>query len=71
MVIPTVSKESPCAQVPLPYPAIIYARVSSKDQADNGYSLGDQVEQCLTCARKEGDDIPEACILRRTTPGRV
>ena len=69
MVAPTVPKESPCGQAALPYPAVIYARVSTKDQADNGYSLDDQVKQCLACAQKQGDDIPEAAFSRKTTRG--
>src|SRR5262245_38663865 len=69
MVTTTVTNESPFVQVRLPYPAIIYARVSSKDLADNGYSLDDQVEQCLACAQKEGDDIPASCIFKEDYTG--
>src|SRR5262245_9400480 len=38
--------------------AAIYARVSTTDQADKGYSLPTQIEACQAMARQEGYTVP-------------
>jgi site-specific DNA recombinase len=43
--------------------AAIYARVSTSDQADRGYSLPTQIEACQTLARQEGYTLPESHIF--------
>jgi site-specific DNA recombinase len=40
--------------------AAIYARVSTTDQADKGYSLPTQIEACLAWADREGYAVPES-----------
>src|SRR2546426_10560349 len=39
--------------------AAIYARVSTTDQADKGYSLPTQLEACQAMARQEGYTVPD------------
>src|SRR5438105_1684189 len=43
--------------------ACIYARVSTADQADKGYSLPTQIEACLALAHQEGYTVPEQHIF--------
>jgi site-specific DNA recombinase len=43
--------------------AAIYARVSTADQADKGYSLPTQIEACQTLARQEGYTVRESYIF--------
>ena len=43
--------------------ACIYARVSTADQADKGYSLPTQIEACQALARQEGYTVPESHIF--------
>lgn len=43
--------------------AALYARVSTTDQADKGYSLPTQIEACLVLARQEGYCVPETHIF--------
>ena len=43
--------------------AAIYARVSTKDQADNGYSLPKQVQACLKLAHQEGYTVPDTHVF--------
>ena len=43
--------------------AAIYARVSTADQADRGYSLPTQLEACQAMARQEGYAVPESHIF--------
>ena len=45
--------------------ACIYARVSTSDQADKGYSLPTQIEACLDLAEREGYVIPPGIPLWR------
>jgi site-specific DNA recombinase len=40
--------------------AAVYARVSTTDQADRGYSLPTQVEACQAMAQQEGYTVPES-----------
>ena len=40
--------------------AAIYARVSTTEQADKGYSLPTQIEACLAWADREGYAVPES-----------
>jgi site-specific DNA recombinase len=40
--------------------AAIYARVSTTDQADKGYSLPTQLEACQTMAQQEGYTVPDS-----------
>jgi site-specific DNA recombinase len=44
--------------------AAIYARVSTTDQADKGYSLPTQREACLALARQQGYTVPETHIFQ-------
>src|SRR5215470_14640502 len=43
--------------------AAIYARVSTADQADRGYSLPTQLEACQAMAQQEGYAVPESHIF--------
>src|SRR5215471_4989556 len=43
--------------------AAIYARVSTADQADKGYSLPTQLEACQAMALKEGYTVPDTHVL--------
>src|SRR5437870_2896729 len=44
-------------------PAAIYARVSTQDQADKGFSLPTQIEACLALAQRAGYAVPETHIF--------
>jgi site-specific DNA recombinase len=44
--------------------AAIYARVSTTDQADEGWSLPTQLEACLALAREQGYTVPESHIFQ-------
>lgn len=58
----------PHASVPRQSPekyAAIYARVSTSDQADKGYSLPTQIEACLDLAEREGYVVPPGVALWR------
>ena len=46
-----------------PKVAAIYARVSTADQADRGYSLPTQIEACQTLARQEGYSVPDTHVF--------
>jgi site-specific DNA recombinase len=43
--------------------AAVYARVSTTDQADKGYSLPTQIEACHTFAAREGYTVPESHVF--------
>ena len=43
--------------------AAIYARVSTTEQADKGYSLPTQLEACQAMARQEGYTVPESHVF--------
>ena len=43
--------------------AAIYARVSTTEQADKGYSLPTQVEACQALAQREGYTVPDPHIF--------
>src|SRR5262249_10651005 len=43
--------------------AAIYVRVSTKDQADRGYSLPTQLAACQTLAQQEGYAVPDSHIF--------
>jgi len=43
--------------------AVIYARVSTTDQADKGYSLPTQLEACHAMAQQEGYAVPETHVF--------
>src|SRR5262252_4774392 len=43
--------------------AAIYARVSTTDQADKGYSLPTQLEACQAMAQQEGYTVPESHVF--------
>ncbi|MDI9412021.1 MAG: recombinase family protein [Bacillota bacterium] len=42
--------------------AIIYARVSTEDQAQHGYSLVDQIDKCILRAKEEGAEKIIHCV---------
>ena len=44
--------------------AAIYARVSTQEQADKGYSLPTQIDACLETAQQHGYRVPESHIFR-------
>jgi site-specific DNA recombinase len=43
--------------------AAVYARVSTTDQADRGYSLPTQIEACQALAQREGYTVPDSHIF--------
>jgi site-specific DNA recombinase len=43
--------------------AAIYARVSTTEQADKGYSLQTQIESCQTMAQQEGYTVPDTHVF--------
>src|SRR2546423_1642685 len=43
--------------------AAIYARVSTEDQADKGYSLPTQFAACQALARQEGYAVPDTHVF--------
>src|SRR6516225_1514659 len=67
MVAPIVASSYLAKQVSrqtdTPTIAAIYARVSTTDQADRGYSLPTQLEACQAMARQEGYVVPETHVL--------
>jgi len=65
--IPTQQGSRP---IDTPQLAAIYARVSTTDQADKGYSLPTQLEACQAMARQEGYTVPESHALSMTTRAR-
>src|SRR2546423_1221823 len=56
-------RQSSTPQPPGQVPAAIYARVSTTDQADRGYSLPTQIEACQTLAHQEGYTAPESHVF--------
>src|SRR5262245_11291533 len=50
-------------QIDTPKLAAIYARVSTTDQADRGYSLPTQIEACQAMAHQEGYTVPDTHIF--------
>src|SRR5713101_772144 len=50
-------------QTDTPPLAAVYARVSTADQADKGYSLPTQIEACQVMARQEGYAVPESHVF--------
>jgi site-specific DNA recombinase len=51
--------------------AAIYARVSTADQADKGYSLNSQRDACLAFAQQHGYHVPPEYIFRDDMSGTV
>ena len=49
--------------------AVIYARVSTEEQAERGYSLESQIEACLARALKEGYAKEEILVLQDDASG--
>src|SRR5262245_31659191 len=43
--------------------AAIYARVSTAEQADRGFSLPTQIEACQAMARQEGYSVPDTHVF--------
>ena len=41
----------------------VYARVSTTEQADKGYSLPTQIEACLDLAQREGYTVPDTHVF--------
>src|SRR5207244_2075966 len=50
-------------QTDTPQIAAVYARVSTTDQADKGYSLPTQIEACQALAHREAYTVPETHIF--------
>src|SRR2546421_12636250 len=50
-------------QTDTPKIAALYARVSTTEQADKGYSLPTQIDACQAMARQEGYTVPESYIF--------
>jgi site-specific DNA recombinase len=59
---PSVPHTTVLRQSPETY-AAIYARVSTADQADKGYSLPTQIDACQSLARQEGYSVPDTHIF--------
>src|SRR5215813_7712733 len=59
----TTSRQASPQTDPLRW-AAIYARVSTTDQADKGYSLPTQIEACQAMARQEGYTVHETHIFK-------
>jgi site-specific DNA recombinase len=51
--------------------AAIYARVSTADQADKGFSLDSQRDACLAFAQQHGYHVPQEYIFRDDMSGTV
>lgn len=49
--------------------AVIYARVSTTDQADRGFSLPTQIEACCAWAREHNYEVPEHYIFSEDYTG--
>ena len=49
--------------------AAVYARVSTADQADKGYSLPTQIEACMALAQREGYTVPPAYVFAEDYTG--
>ena len=60
---PTLPKEITSDTDPWPAEAAIYARVSTTDQADKGYSLPTQIDACQRLAQQEGYTVPESHVF--------
>src|SRR5262245_60465969 len=58
----------PCGGVPMPI-AAVYARVSTAEQSESGYSLPTQIEACLRHAAELGYEAPEAYRFSEDYPG--
>ena len=67
MVTPIVANGHPAKQVSRQTNtltiAAIYARVSTTDHADKGYSLPTQLEACQAMAQQEGYTVPESHVF--------
>jgi site-specific DNA recombinase len=57
-VTPQVSRQTNSHNI-----AAIYARVSTTDQADKGYSLPTQLDACQAMARQEGYTVPDTHVF--------
>ena len=51
------------SQTAIPKMAAIYARVSTTDQADKGYSLPTQLDACQAMAQQEGYTVPDSHVF--------
>jgi site-specific DNA recombinase len=74
MSIPILPNGKPQRQSSTPQPngqlpAAIYARVSTQDQADRGYSLPTQIEACLAWARQQGYSVPADYVFSEDYTG--
>jgi site-specific DNA recombinase len=56
-------RQASTAQPPGLLPAAIYARVSTTDQADKGYSLPTQIDACQRLAQQEGYAVPDTHVF--------
>src|SRR5215471_2732795 len=66
MSMAIVAKQHSPSQAPpstAPRLAAIYARVSTADQADKGYSLPTQIEACQAMAQQEGYTVPNTHVF--------
>src|SRR5262249_38715835 len=59
----TTPKQAASSSLPEKPLGTIYARVSTSEQADRGFSLPTQIEACQAMARQEGYTVPDTHVF--------